>query len=128
MRGVRFSQDSKKMVFYINSDTSPSNLFSYEIGAASAQRLTHSLNPKINEDLLSASEVKRFKSFDGLEIPGILYRPKTATAENKSSALIWVHGGPGGQLRKGYRAAIQHLVNQGYAIFAVNSRVCVICR
>jgi prolyl oligopeptidase len=122
LRGVNFSSDSKKMVFYINSDTSPSNLFSYEIGASTAKRLTNSLNPKIDEKLLVASEVKRFKSFDGLEIPGILYKPKTATEATKAPALVWVHGGPGGQSRKGYRAAIQHLVNQGYAVFAVNNR------
>lgn len=122
LRGVNFSGDSKKMVFYINSDTSPSNLFSFDIGSPSAKRLTQTLNPDIDEQQLVASEVKRFKSFDGLEIPGILYQPKMANAENKAPALVWVHGGPGGQSRKGYRAAIQHLVNQGYAIFAVNNR------
>jgi dipeptidyl aminopeptidase/acylaminoacyl peptidase len=122
LRGVNFSADSKKMIFYINSDTSPSNLFSFDIGAPSAKRLTQTLNPDMDEQQLVASEVKRFKSFDGLEIPGILYKPKTASAEQKVPALVWVHGGPGGQSRKGYRAAIQHLVNQGYAIFAVNNR------
>jgi len=122
LRGVNFSSDSKQMVFYINSDTSPSNLFSYQIGSASAKRLTNTLNTDMDESYLVASEVKRFKSFDELEVPGILYRPKMATAETKVPALIWVHGGPGGQSRKGYRAAIQHLVNQGYAIFAVNNR------
>jgi len=119
---IDFSTDSKKMVFYIDSDTSPSNLFSYAIGSASANRLTNALNADISEDQLVSGEVKRFKSFDGLEIPGILYKPKTASAKTKVPALVWVHGGPGGQSRKGYRAAIQHLVNQGYAIFAVNNR------
>ena len=122
LRGVNFSSDSKKMVFYINSDTSPSNLFSYELGSSEAKRLTQTLNPDIDENQLVVSEVRRFKSFDGLEIPGILYQPKSATSASKVPALIWVHGGPGGQSRKGYRAAIQHLVNQGYAIFAVNNR------
>lgn len=122
LRGVNFSADSKKMVFYINSDRSPSNLFSLNIGSQSVKRLTQTLNPDIDEKQLVASEVKRFKSFDGLEIPGILYKPKMADAQHKTPALVWVHGGPGGQSRKGYRAAIQHLVNQGYAIFAVNNR------
>jgi len=122
LRGVNFSSDGKQMVFYINSDTSPSNLFSYQIGSASAKRLTNTLNSDMDESHLVTSEVKRFKSFDQLEVPGILYRPKMATTETKVPALVWVHGGPGGQSRKGYRAAIQHLVNQGYAIFAVNNR------
>jgi dipeptidyl aminopeptidase/acylaminoacyl peptidase len=36
--------------------------------------------------------------------------------------LVWVHGGPGGQSRTGYSAAIQHLVNHGYAVLAANNR------
>ncbi len=122
LRGVNFSDDSQHMVFYINSDTSPSNLYSYKIGSATAKRLTSTLNPDMDESHLVASDVRRFKSFDGLEVPGILYKPKQATDAKKVPALVWVHGGPGGQSRKGYRAAIQHLVNQGYAIFAVNNR------
>ena len=36
--------------------------------------------------------------------------------------MLNMHGGPGGQSRKGYNAPIQHLVNQGYAVFSVNNR------
>ena len=36
--------------------------------------------------------------------------------------MVWVHGGPGGQSRKGYRPLIQHLVNNGYTMLAVNNR------
>jgi len=121
LRGVNFSHDSSRMVFYLNSDTSPSNLFTYEFGSDSVVRLTDNGNPEINEDLLVAGEVKRFKSFDGLEIPGILYKPKQA-ASMKVPALIFIHGGPGGQSRFGYSALTQHLVNNGYAIFKINNR------
>jgi dipeptidyl aminopeptidase/acylaminoacyl peptidase len=55
-------------------------------------------------------------------IPGILYKPKTASADNRVPALVLVHGGPGGQTRKGYRAFVQHLVNHGYAILGANNR------
>jgi hypothetical protein len=33
-----------------------------------------------------------------------------------------VHGGPGGQARKGYRAQVQYLVNRGYAVLDINNR------
>ncbi|MGH8203520.1 MAG: alpha/beta hydrolase family protein, partial [Steroidobacteraceae bacterium] len=56
------------------------------------------------------------------EIPGILYRPKDASAQSRVPALVWVHGGPGGQSRTGYSATIQHLANHGYAVFAANNR------
>ncbi|MFV8783361.1 prolyl oligopeptidase family serine peptidase [Microbulbifer sp. SA54] len=122
LRGVNFTSDARGMVFYINSDTAPSNLYAYSLGDKAARRLTDTLNPAIDEAHLVASEVVRFESFDGLEIPGLLYKPKAANAEQKTPALIWIHGGPGGQSRKGYSAAMQHLVNQGYALFAVNNR------
>jgi prolyl oligopeptidase len=121
LRGVNFSSDGKKMVFYINSDTSPSNLFVHKLGSSLIKRLTNTGNPNILEENLVVGEVVRFKSFDGLEIPGILYKPKQAAIQ-KVPALVWIHGGPGGQSRKGYSALIQHLVNNGYAIFRINNR------
>ena len=121
LRGVNFSDDSKSMVFYINSDTSPSNLYVHTLGTNSIKRLTNSGNPNIKEQNLVTGEVVRFKSFDGLEIPAILYKPKQASV-NKVPALVFIHGGPGGQSRKGYSAMIQHLVNNGYAIMMINNR------
>ncbi|MCH7743792.1 MAG: S9 family peptidase, partial [Proteobacteria bacterium] len=41
---------------------------------------------------------------------------------NKVPALVWVHGGTGGQSRRGYNAIIQHLVNHDYAVLAANNR------
>ena len=121
LRGVNFSNDSATMVFYLNSDTSPSNLYVYRVGDDKVTRLTNSGNPDINESFLVTGEVVRFDSFDGLSIPGILYKPKQAV-DKKVPALVWIHGGPGGQSRKGYSALIQHLVNNGYAILQINNR------
>jgi dipeptidyl aminopeptidase/acylaminoacyl peptidase len=84
--------------------------------------LTNSLNPAINEDDLVKAEVVRFKSFDGMEIPAIYYKPLQADKNNKAGALVWVHGGPGGQSRVGFSNSIQYLVNHGYAVLAVNNR------
>lgn len=121
LRGVNFSRDSSTMVFYLNSDTSPSNLYVYRVGEDKVTRLTNSGNPDINESFLVTGEVVRFDSFDGVSIPGILYKPQQAV-DKKVPALVWIHGGPGGQSRKGYSALIQHLVNNGYAILKINNR------
>jgi dipeptidyl aminopeptidase/acylaminoacyl peptidase len=68
------------------------------------------------------SEVVRFPSWDELPIPAILWRPHGASAESPVPAVVWVHGGPGGQSRRTYSATLQHLVNHGYAVLAVNNR------
>jgi len=121
LRGVNFSADSTLMVFYLNSDTSPSNLYVHQLGTDKVTKLTDTGNPNILEEHLVSGEVIRFKSFDGLEIPAILYKPKQAETA-KVPALIFIHGGPGGQSRKGYSALTQHLVNNGYAIIKINNR------
>lgn len=86
------------------------------------RRLTRSLNPAIDPDDLVVAEVVRFESTDGIEIPGILYRPHQASEDEPVGALVWVHGGPGGQSRVGYSSLIQYLANHGYAVYAVNNR------
>ena len=37
-------------------------------------------------------------------------------------AMLYVHGGPGGQTTRGYNALIQYLVNHGYAVLGINNR------
>jgi len=86
------------------------------------QQLTSTLNPEINEADLVAGEVIRYPSFDGLEIPAILYKPHQASVKNKVPVLLWIHGGPGGQSRLGFNSFLQFIVNHGYAVLAVNNR------
>ncbi len=120
---VRFSASDRLMAFYLSSDRSPSDLYVVDLEqGGEALRLTESLNPEIDPDDLVTPEVIRYPSFDGLEIPAILWRPHGASAANPAPAMVWVHGGPGGQTRRPYRADIQHLVNQGYVVLGVNNR------
>jgi len=122
LRSVRFSRDEGQIAFLINSSTSPSNLHMVDLAEQTQSQLTNALNPAISQTEMVEATVVRFESFDGLEIPGIMYRPHNASAENPVPALVWVHGGPGGQSRVGYSATIQHLVNHGYAVYAANNR------
>ena len=57
-----------------------------------------------------------------MTIPNILWKPHQATAANKAPALVWVHGGPGGQTTAGYSAVIQYLANHGYVVLGINNR------
>lgn len=122
LRNIRFSNDESGMAFLINSDTSPSNVHVVNLAGGGRTQLTQALNPAIRESDLVDGEIIRYASFDGLEIPSVLYKPHGASASNPAPALVWVHGGPGGQSRKGYRAAVQHLVNNGYAVLMANNR------
>lgn len=120
--GLSISKSEQKMLLSVGSSKNPNNLYLYDLKTNTTKKLTNSLNPELNPDHLVAAEVIRFNSFDDLEIPAIYYKPLQATAQKKVPALVWVHGGPGGQSRVGYFSLIQYLVNQGYAILAVNNR------
>jgi dipeptidyl aminopeptidase/acylaminoacyl peptidase len=124
VQSVSFSPSESKMLLRVASDTSPMDLYLVDLAATdhTPRQLTRALSTRIDRADLVEADVVRFASYDGLEIPGVLYRPLDATPENKAPAMLWMHGGPGGQSRVGYSAAIQHLVNHGYAIFAVNNR------
>lgn len=119
---VRISPDEKRMAFYASSSRVPRDLFVTDIGGGEPRQLTNTLNPAIKPEDLVDAEVVRFKSYDGLEIPGVLYTPHNASADRKVPALVWVHGGPGGQSRVGYSSLIQYLVNHDYAVYAINNR------
>ena len=122
LNSVRFSGDGTAIAVTVASDTSPSDIFVADVATGKARRLTTALNPQVDEKDLVEAIVARFKSYDGLEVPGILYRPKGASAAHPAHAIVWVHGGPGGQSRRGYSADIQNLVNKGYAVYAINNR------
>ncbi|MGF6183711.1 dipeptidyl aminopeptidase/acylaminoacyl peptidase [Massilia sp. UYP32] len=124
MRQVTFSESGNLMAFYLNGDRSPSNLYVHDFRNGKTTQLTRSLNPEIDPNDLVEAEVVRFKSFDGMVIPSIYYRPKGASpsAKAKAPAVVFVHGGPGGQTMRGYSAQIQYLVNHGYAVLGINNR------
>ncbi|MFN7116551.1 MAG: alpha/beta fold hydrolase [Saprospiraceae bacterium] len=119
---VNISDREKLMTFYLGGSGTPSDLYVYNIESGESKQLTNSLNPEIDPEDLVTATVVRYKSFDGVEIPAIYYKPKQASAQNKVPALVWVHGGPGGQTRQTYSAQIQYLVNHGYAVLGVNNR------
>jgi dipeptidyl aminopeptidase/acylaminoacyl peptidase len=120
--GITFADSETKMAFYDDGSRSPANLYVYDFATQKPLKLTESLNPEINAADLVDARVVRYKSFDGTEIPAILYQPHGATAQTKVPALVKVHGGPGGQARMPYSPLTQYLVNHGYAVLDVNNR------
>jgi dipeptidyl aminopeptidase/acylaminoacyl peptidase len=128
IRSVVFSPSSIRMAFYVNGDRSPDNLFVYDFNAGqpgqigNTKQITQSLSKDINPSDLVEAQVVRFRSFDGMVIPSIYYKPHEATSSNRVPAIVYVHGGPGGQTMRGYNAQIQYLLNHGYAVLGINNR------
>jgi len=116
------SRSDRWLAFYVNGDRDPSDLYLYDLSTQQLSRLTSNINPDVSREDLVESEVVSFESFDGMNIPCLLWKPHGASAQHRVPGLIWVHGGPLGQVRKTYAGAVQFLVNHGYAILGVNHR------
>ncbi|GAB3359368.1 S9 family peptidase [Lysobacter tyrosinilyticus] len=121
LSGVNFARSERRMAFYVNGDRQPSDLYSLELGGEPKQ-LVRALNPAIDPADLVETRVVRFKSFDGMQIPNILWKPHQATAAHKVPALVFVHGGPGGQTTRDYSSLLQYLANHGYVVLGINNR------
>jgi dipeptidyl aminopeptidase/acylaminoacyl peptidase len=119
---VVFAASDSKLAFYVNGDRSPNNLYVLDLGAGKATRLTDSLSPDIDPQDLVETQTVRFKARDGMTIPNVLWKPHQATPRRKAPAIVWVHGGPGGQTVPAYNAPIQYLVNHGYVVLGINNR------
>ena len=120
--GVTIGDSESTIAFYVNGDRSPNDLYFMKRGVEKPVKLTSSLNPEIDPSDLVDTQVVRFKARDGMTIPNILWKPHQATAADKAPAIVWVHGGPGGQTTRGYSAVIQYLVNNGYVVLGINNR------
>jgi dipeptidyl aminopeptidase/acylaminoacyl peptidase len=121
VRGVEVAPNDSLIAFYASDGSVPPELYVATMGAA-PKRLTSALDPKMKREDLVVPTVVRFKSYDSLEVPGVLYKPHQASSEAKAPAMVMVHGGPGGQAQVGYFELTQALANRGYVVFDINNR------
>jgi dipeptidyl aminopeptidase/acylaminoacyl peptidase len=121
VRGLSVSPNDSAFAFYASDGSVPNDLYVSSF-TGTPRRLTDALDARIARHDLVVPTVVRFASYDGVSVPGVLYRPHQASAAAKAPAVVLVHGGPGGQSSVGYSALEQALVNHGYVVFAINNR------
>jgi dipeptidyl aminopeptidase/acylaminoacyl peptidase len=121
IEALRLSRDDRRIAFYHTDGSAPDELWGGRLGEA-PRRLTIALDDSMNREDLVAPRHVRFASYDGVEVPGVLYVPHAATPRSRLPAVVLVHGGPGGQARIDYWAPTQALVNHGYVVFDINNR------
>jgi len=87
--------------------------------------------PDFPEQALAVPEPVVFKSPDGLEIHGQLFRPARFATSGRQPAVIFFHGGPRRQMLVGWHSAgyyhnayafNQFLASRGYIVLSVNYR------
>jgi dipeptidyl aminopeptidase/acylaminoacyl peptidase len=118
--GATFSPDSRRIGFTLNSSTAPGDVYSWDLRARTLTRWTQSETGGIPESTFVEPELISWTSFDGREITGFLYRPRTA---GPHPVIVSIHGGPESQYRPGFSSTVQYWVNElGVAVIAPNVR------
>jgi len=118
--GGEFSFDDRFFVFTGNGSAEPANVWLYDLQNDSFKKLTDSPHPGINLEELVSPELVKFNSFDGLELSGWLYKPKSGSEPYPT--VLSFHGGPEGQSRPSFSYTFQALLSQGIAVFSPNVR------
>jgi dipeptidyl aminopeptidase/acylaminoacyl peptidase len=120
--GMTVARDAPLAAMVLSDGDTPGDVFLLDLRTGKLRRFLDSLGGKVaRHDLVRARHV-RFKSYDGLPVPGLLYVPHGAKRGDRRPALIWVHGGPGWQSRVGFDPLIEYLVNHGYVCYQINNR------
>ena len=116
-------ENNRDLAFSLNSSQSPSDVYSVDIQSRKVERWTRSETGGINPQSFVEPKLITWKSFDGREISGWLYTPKTKPPAGKYPVEIVIHGGPESQSRPSFLGRGNYLVNEmGVALIYPNVR------
>ncbi|MGD9814228.1 MAG: S9 family peptidase [Hyphomonadaceae bacterium] len=118
--GVSFDPEDNRLAFTLNSATAPGDVYTWDLRRRQLTRWTRSETGGIPPETFVEPELITWTSFDGREISGFIYRPRTP---GPHPVVINIHGGPESQFRPGFSSTIQYWVNElGIAVIAPNVR------
>lgn len=125
--GLRWHRDPKQalLAFNVSSARSPSDVYTWSIagGKSVTARWTASETGGIPATQFVEPELVRWKSFDGREITGYLYKPDAAKFPGPRPVIINIHGGPEAQFRPSFAGRNNYFINElGCAILFPNVR------
>jgi dipeptidyl aminopeptidase/acylaminoacyl peptidase len=119
---IGFGRDPETMFFTFSNPSHPPDLWNVNLNNQEFHQLTNSLPSTIDPTLFVKGSSVSYLSKDGLEIPTLLYLPKTFNPAKPGPSLIYVHGGPTLQHMNEWHPSIQHLVSLGYVVVVPNYR------
>ena len=116
------SQGVKSVPQTVDLDAGPEAIEAEAMPAAKRSPLLPASDPEIPKRLRAEDEIVRWKSFDGLEIEGVLTKPPASVAMPPFKLLVMPHGGPHHRATGGGGLDVQFFATRGYAVFQPNFR------
>ena len=122
-RGVAFTRDGARLLYYHNGPTSPNDVWVYSLADGKSQQITNSLVAGVHSEDMVEPFLVHYPSRDGKwTISAFVYVPYNMARSGQNAAVVYVHGGPTSQSVNSFSRIIQHMVNQGYMVIAPNYR------
>ena len=118
--GTAFSRDGKKLALVLSGAAANPDVWVMDVATHKFAQVTHSPHAGVVFGDLVKPELVSFKSFDGLQLSGWLYRPKNESGPG--AYVISFHGGPEGEEVPSFRSDYQALLLAGIGVFAPNVR------
>ena len=120
---VSWNSNGHEIAFSLNSAKSPTDAWSYDLQSGLLTRWTESEIGGLDPAAFSEPEIVRVKSFDGVNVSGILYRPDVKRWPGKRPCLLSIHGGPESQSLPVFQGRNNYYLNElGIALFYPNVR------
>ncbi|OGF67960.1 MAG: peptidase S9, prolyl oligopeptidase, partial [Candidatus Fischerbacteria bacterium RBG_13_37_8] len=120
--GIIWHNNGNDIGFTMASPRSAYDAYSINLKTGTLDRWTNSELGGLNADTFSEPQLIQWKTFDGKEISGFLYRPP-ASFKGKRPVIIDIHGGPEGQAQPGFIGRDNYYLNElGVAMIFPNVR------
>jgi dipeptidyl aminopeptidase/acylaminoacyl peptidase len=117
----RFSRDGGQLAFGYSSPLVPGDVWVHDTPTGAVRRLVTS-PCDVDSATFVPGQLVRFASFDGVEVPAFVFRPRRRSTGQRHPVVVVVHGGPESQWRPSFSPLVQYLVARGYAVVAPNVR------
>ena len=122
VQGIEWRPGTTELAFNLTSPKTPWNPFSLDVRNSKVERWTRADTGGVDVSRLADAELIRWKSFDGRQISGFMYRPP-ASFTGPRPVLINIHGGPESQERPRFLGRSNYLLNElGMTIIYPNVR------
>ncbi len=119
--GAKWSEDGTRLAITLYSPDDAPDIWVWDVQEQVLWRATRSALGGIPRESFVEPSMVRYPTFDGRQIPAILYVPRDGQ-QHALPVVINVHGGPEGQSRPEFDPVIQYLVARGYAVLEPNVR------
>jgi dipeptidyl aminopeptidase/acylaminoacyl peptidase len=119
---IEWSPDGKRLAFTHSDPARTSDIWLAVPDGARPIQVTNSMPEDLRESRFVSPDTIAYSSFDGQEIPALVYKPRGTRLRSGHPAVLYFRDTLDGENATAWDPAIQLLVSNGYLVFAPNVR------